>query len=85
MVLSTVNPAVIAEHGLPLTAEGAIVEDPGRIGARAGLRRGDILRDINDVAVPDSATAEALLAEGGRFLNLGVQRGTRRLTMRFRL
>lgn len=85
MVLSTVNPAVIAEHGLPLTAEGAIVEDPGRIGARAGLRRGDILRDINDVAVPDSATAEALLAEGGRFLNLGVQRGTRRMTMRFRL
>jgi len=85
MTLSTVNPAVIAEFGLPLTARGVAVDDPGRIGRRAGLRAGDVLRAINDIPVIDADGAEQLLNEARRRLFLDVQRGTRRMTMRYRL
>jgi len=85
MVLSTVNPAVIGEYGLPLSAQGVVVDDPGQIGLRAGLRAGDILRGINDVTVEIATEAEAALEEAERHLFLDVQRGTQRMTMRFRL
>ncbi|WP_422025781.1 trypsin-like peptidase domain-containing protein [Roseovarius sp.] len=85
MVLSTVNPAVIGEYGLPLSAQGVVVDDPGQIGLRAGLRAGDILRGINDVTVETATEAEAALEEARRHLFLDVQRGTQRMTMRFRL
>ncbi|MEX1234942.1 MAG: trypsin-like peptidase domain-containing protein [Roseovarius sp.] len=85
VTLSTINPAVMAEYDLPLTAAGALVEDPGEIGARAGLRAGDIIMGVNGAAVTDSASAEAALEAAERGLALDVQRGQRRLSMRFRL
>ena len=85
MRLATVNPAVIAEYGLPLSTRGAVVEDPGRIGQRAGLRKGDVLRAINEVPVEDTRAAQSLLTDARRRLALEVQRGGRRLSMRFRL
>lgn len=85
LMLSNINPVVISEHGLPLTVTGVIVEDPGPVGARAGLRRGDILRAINGTDAGDTATAAALLEDANRRLTLDVQRGTRRMAMRFRL
>ncbi|MFX0544043.1 trypsin-like peptidase domain-containing protein [Roseovarius sp. S1116L3] len=85
LTLSTVNPAVMAEYDLPLTAMGVLVKDPGDIGARAGLRAGDVILGINGAAVTDSASAEAALEAAERRLALDVQRGQRRLTMRFRL
>jgi S1-C subfamily serine protease len=85
VTLSTVNPAVMAEYDLPLSAQGVLVEDPGDVGARAGLRAGDVLLAINGAAVTDSASAEAALEAAERRLALDIQRGQRRLTMRFRL
>ncbi len=85
MVVSNINPAVIEEYGLPLNVRGVVVEDPGRVGMRAGLRRGDILRGIDGEAVMDTATAAALLERATRRLTLEVQRGTQRTVMRFRL
>ncbi|WP_324755107.1 trypsin-like peptidase domain-containing protein [Roseovarius sp. Pro17] len=85
VTLSTINPAVIAEYDLPLTVSGVLVEDPGDIGARAGLRAGDILLGINGAAVTDSTSASAALEAATRRLALDVQRGQRRFTMRFRL
>jgi len=85
MTLSTVNPAVISEHDLPLSAEGAVVDDPGRVGRRAGLRAGDVLRAINEVPVKTSEAAASLLRDARRWLALEVQRGARRLSLRFRL
>jgi Do/DeqQ family serine protease len=85
MTLSTVNPAVIDAHDLPLSARGVVVDDPGRVGRRAGLRAGDVLRAINDVPVETSKDAASLLEDARRWLGLDVQRGTRRLSMRFRL
>ncbi|MEM6587177.1 MAG: trypsin-like peptidase domain-containing protein [Pseudomonadota bacterium] len=83
--LSTVNPITLAEYNLALSARGAVVDEPGSIGLRAGLRKGDVLRAINDVPVTDADAAETLLEEASRRLSLEVQRGQRRLTMNFRL
>jgi len=83
--LVTINPAVIEEYGLPLGAAGVLVEDTGPYGARAGLRPGDILRQIDGRQTPDTATATAALRDAGRVLVLGVLRDGRNLSLRLRL
>ena len=83
--IANINPAVLAEYGLPLNATGVVITDPGPAGPRAGLARGDILRAINDVPLTDTAQAEALLLETSRWLSLEIQRGNQRQVMRFRL
>ncbi|MDU8928602.1 trypsin-like peptidase domain-containing protein [Alisedimentitalea sp. MJ-SS2] len=85
MVLWSLNPAVLAELGLPLSVDGVVVADPGPAGARAGLARGDVLRSINGEEVHDSTAAVAALRKASRRLTLDVQRGARRVVMRFRL
>ncbi|NCQ22968.1 MAG: PDZ domain-containing protein [Roseovarius sp.] len=85
MVLSTVNPAVIDQYRLPLTAEGVIVEDPGPYGTRAGLQAGDILRGLNGISFSDSVSAAAALEAVGRSLALEVQRGAQRVVLRLRV
>ena len=85
LTLSTVNPRVIAEYDLPLSAEGVVVDDPGAIGLRAGLRKGDVLRAISGVPVKDTRAARSLLRDARRRLDLVVERGGRRLLMQFRL
>ncbi|MGH1467132.1 MAG: trypsin-like peptidase domain-containing protein [Cognatishimia sp.] len=85
MVLSNINPAVSVQFGLPLTAQGVVVEDPGDIGARAGLRVGDILLDVDGRATPDVAGVIAALKAAKDRLVIEVQRGSRRVVMRFRL
>ncbi|MGH1353817.1 MAG: trypsin-like peptidase domain-containing protein [Thalassovita sp.] len=83
--LSNVNPAVVAQYGLPLSATGVVVEVPGPYGARAGLRPGDILEEINGEAVHTSTKARDALTENMRVLSLEVKRGLQRLRLRFRL
>jgi len=83
--LVTVNPAVIEEFALPLGASGVLIADPGPYGARAGLRRGDILREIDGRPTPDTAAAAAALRAAGRVLVLRVVRDGRRLSLRLRL
>ena len=83
--LSNINPAVIGEYGLPLSARGVVVEDAGDVGRRAGLRAGDLLLSVNGAEVGDAGDAVRLLNNARRWLSLEVQRGGRRVTMRFRL
>jgi len=83
--LSNINPAVIGEYGLPLSARGVVVEDPGDVGRRAGLRAGDLLLSVNGAEVGGAGDAVRLLSNARRWLSLEVQRGGRRVTMRFRL
>lgn len=85
MELSNINPAVLAELGLPLGVSGVAITDPGPIGARAGLARGDVLRAIDDNEAADTATAARLLEKSGRWLSLDVQRGNQRHVLRLRL
>jgi len=85
LALVTINPAVIEDYGLPLAASGVLIGEPGPYGGRAGLRPGDILREINGTPIPDSATAAAALRGAGRTLVLGIMRDGRRLSLRLRL
>ena len=82
--VARVNPAVIAELRLPLDAKGVVVLDPGPYGARIGLKRGDLLRGVNGVAVPGPERLGQLLRRAAPRLRIDAQRGGQRLVLRFR-
>jgi Do/DeqQ family serine protease len=85
VTLLNVNPAVLAEFGLPLSSDGVVVADTGPLGARAGLRAGDVITEINGTRVSDTRAAQRKLAASGRWLSLTVERGGQLLQLRFRL
>lgn len=85
LVVARINPRVVTELGLPLSAEGVAVVDPGPYGARAGLRPGDILETINKADIARSADVEAALTDPGRWVNMDVMRRGSRMSLRFRL
>ncbi len=83
--LAGINPAVLAEFGLPMSATGVVITDPGAVGTRAGLRRGDVIIAVNGTIVSDSQSANDALEATGKWLALDVMRGLERLSLRFRL
>ncbi len=85
MQLANVNPAVIEELRLPLSAVGVVVMDPGRLGARAGLQRGDILLGVNNAPLLDTAMTVPLLEKRRQWLSLEIKRGGQRHIVRLRL
>lgn len=85
LVLETINPGVIAEFGLPLHASGALVAQPGPLGARLGVQPGDIVVQANGQAVADSASLAQVLAQRGAVIDLQILRGQQRLSLRARL
>lgn len=85
LTFSNINPAVISEFNLPLNVTGVAVENPGPVGARIGLRPGDILRVIDGVEIETTEDAETALRKASRNITLEIQRGTQRIVSRFRL
>lgn len=85
LTISNVNPAVLAEFGLPLSARGVVVENPGPYGARAGLLPGDILSQINGRTMETTSDVEKIMSERLNTLSIELQRGLQRVSMRFRL
>jgi S1-C subfamily serine protease len=85
LALERVNPAVAAEAGLPLLAEGVLVRDPGPWGARAGLRAGDLLRAINGQVITAPDEVAPALARAVPRIAVEAERGGRRLLLRFRV
>ena len=83
--LARVNPAVAAELGLPMQADGVVVMDPGPYGARVGLVPGDILRGINGRRVDVPADVDPMLRRAAPRIQLEAERGNRRVLLRFRL
>lgn len=83
--LARLNPAVIADLGLPPEAEGIVVLDPGPFGARAGLQKGDILRAIDGTGVNSPKDVDRLLRRAAPRIQIEAQRGNRRLLLRFRV
>ncbi|WP_299165092.1 trypsin-like peptidase domain-containing protein [uncultured Tateyamaria sp.] len=81
--VSRINPAVIAEMGLPLGAQGVVVTDLGSVGRRVGLRVGDILQRIDrrDIVTPQDA-ADAL-RDARRGTTVRALRGGGRVVLRF--
>ncbi len=80
-----INPAVITEYNLPFSAEGVLITDPGRLGARAGLRAGDILLGLNGEEVETTRDLRRHASERTRNWRIDYQRGGRRSVLRFRL
>ena len=73
LTVMNVNPAVVEEFGLPLSAEGVLVagvEGPAR---RTGLRPGDLILAVNGREVPTVRALEKALRRGGP-LTLEVER-----------
>jgi Do/DeqQ family serine protease len=80
-----VNPRVIVDLQLPLSAKGVVVVDPGPYGARAGLQRGDLLLGINREEVTSPGEVADALAETGRWLSMDLLRRGQRVSLRMRL
>lgn len=83
--LARVNPAVISEVNLPLSASGVVVMETGRIAVRVGLQRGDVIDEINGEKVVSPTDVDSALKNAGRSVHLNVLRGVRRVQLRFRL
>ncbi|MDD9742159.1 MULTISPECIES: trypsin-like peptidase domain-containing protein [Marinovum] len=83
--LARLNPALRDELGLAANASGVIVLEPGAVGARIGLRAGDILLAVGRYAIERPSEAARLLAQASGRVAVQVQRGNRRLALRFRV
>ncbi len=78
------NPAVAAELGLPVEAEGIVVLDPGPFGAQVGLQTGDRLLGVNGRRIEATRDVDRLLRGTGPVVQIEVMRENRRLLLRFR-
>ncbi len=85
LALVQLNPAVLAELNLPLEAEGVAVVNAGRFAARAGLRRGDVILGINGNTVTHPQEAAAAFSGASRQVEMLVQRGAQRISLRLRV
>ena len=84
LTVSRVNPAVIAEMNLSLAATGIVVVETGRFSPRIGLRRGDVLLQVNGVEPEHPDDIAALFDGSVRRFDMLVLRGDRRVNLRFR-
>ena len=82
--VARLNPALLSELGLPLNKHGVVVVDPGPLGRRVGLQRGDVLRRIDGVEIvaPDQVAKALRQALPG--VSIEAERGGQRLILRFR-
>ncbi len=80
-----INPAVIAEYGLSLDAEGILVTELRDLSARTGLQPGDILLAINGEPVATTDDVITLATEPTRNWQIEALRNGRRVVLRFRL
>ena len=83
--ISELTPEFQSKFGLSFSSSGLIVLDPGRIASRLGLRRGDLLREINGKSVDkieDVTSAISSIESSG---SITIIRSGRRVSLRFRL
>jgi type II secretory pathway component PulC len=83
--VANVNPAVIAEAGLALDARGVVVTAAEDIAGRFGLRPGDLLLRINDLAIARTADVARAAAQRTRNWFIEYARDGRRNVIRVRL
>ena len=83
--ISELTPEFQSKFGLSFSSDGLIVLDPGRIASRLGLRRGDLLREVNRKPVgtiEDAISAINSIKSSG---SITIIRSGRRVSLRFRL
>lgn len=85
LVVGRVNPKVITQMQLPLSATGVVVMDPGPYAGRGGVLPGDIMVAVNGEGVETPEDVARLLQDSGRWLQLDLVRQGQRVALRFRL
>jgi S1-C subfamily serine protease len=85
MQLAPLTPSLAQQYGLPRSASGSVVVtgvNPSGAAARAGLREGDVIREINGepVRTPNDVR-DALTAKSDKPALAYVQRGDRSFYM----
>ena len=83
--ISELTPEFQSKFGLSFSSDGLIVLDPGRIASRLGLRRGDLLGEVNGKPVDtiqDAISAISSIKSDG---SITIIRSGRRVSLRFRL
>lgn len=83
--LARINPAVIAELQLPLSASGVAVLQSSDLAYEIGLQAGDVLVAINGLAVATPAEAVAAAREPSRLWQIDLIRQGQPVRLRFRL
>ena len=83
--ISELTPEFQSKFELSFSSDGLIILDPGRIASRLGLRRGDLLREVNRKPVgtiEDAISAISSIKSSG---SITIIRSGRRVSLRFRL
>jgi Do/DeqQ family serine protease len=83
--VANINPAVIAEMALPLTAQGVVIAGLEGALSRSGMAPGDILTSINEEAINSTADVERLARQSGRRWTVDALRNGQRVRVSFRL
>lgn len=84
LTVARIDPALIAELGLPLMAQGVVVTGALGRAARAGLAPGDVLLAINGVLVQHPADVDTLALSDTRRWVIEVMRAGRTIRLAFR-
>jgi serine protease Do len=79
--VSNLNPEIAKELGLPSSTTGVVVNgvDPSSKMAESGLRRGDVIQEVNHQSVKNVSEFQSALKKGGDEPLLLVNRGGRTL------
>ncbi|SNX68504.1 Do/DeqQ family serine protease [Cereibacter ovatus] len=85
LTVERINPAVSAEMGLPFSVAGVVVRAVDGPAARAGLRPGDILREVNGREIQRPRDLLIAARERVRWWQVDVLRDGQSLRLRFRL
>ena len=83
--ISELTPEFQSKFGLSFSSDGLIVLDPGRIASRLGLRRGDLLREVNRKPVGTIEGAISAISSIKSSGSITIIRSGRRVSLRFRL
>ncbi len=83
--ISELTPEFQSKFGLSFSSTGLIVLDPGRIASRLGLRRGDLLREINGKSVDTIEGVTSAISSIENSGSITIIRSGRRVSLRFRL
>jgi serine protease Do len=82
LVVANLSPAVADELGLAADTQGVVVTDVKIGPAQQFLAKGDILRDVNGVAIDQVETLRSILQKGGRNWLIGFERAGRKVYLR---